>query len=75
MLKKFYLLAWISVALSAVGSLLGGHFDSVTQVGFSLAVLALVYALALWSVLTNTEDSELKIFSRDDALNFKGGKQ
>ena len=75
MLKIFYLLAWILVALLAVVSLLGGYFDAVTQVSFSVAVLALVYALALWSVLTNTQDKRLEIYSRGDALNFEGGKQ
>jgi hypothetical protein len=75
MLKTFYLLAWILVALLAVVSLLGGYFDAVTQAGFSVAVLALVYALALWSVLTNTQDTRLEISSRGDVLNFDGGTQ
>lgn len=75
MLKTFYLLAWILVALLAVVSLLGGYFYAATQVAFSVAALALVYALALWSVLTNTQDTRLEISSRADALNFEGGKQ
>lgn len=75
MLKTFYLLAWILVALLAVVSLLGGYFYAATQVGLSVAVLALVYALALWSVLTNTHDTRLEISSRGDAPNFGGGKQ
>lgn len=66
MLKTSYILVWILVALSAVVSLLGGYFNSVTQVAFSVTVLALVYALALWSVFTNTQDIKLETFSRND---------
>jgi hypothetical protein len=75
MLKTFYILAWFLVALSAVVSLLGGYFNSVTQLTFSVAVLALVYALVLWSVLTNTQDASLEMSRRGDGLNFMGGKQ
>jgi hypothetical protein len=64
MLKTFYILAWILVALSAVVTHLGGYFNSVAQVTFSFAVLALVYALALWSVFTNTQRTELEISTR-----------
>lgn len=75
MLKTSYILAWILVALSAVVSLSSGYFDSATQVAFSVAVLALVYALALWSVLTSSPDARRETFCEIDQLNLKGGKQ
>jgi ABC-type nickel/cobalt efflux system permease component RcnA len=75
MLKTIYAMAWILVALAAIVSLLGDHFSSLTQVAFSVAVLVLVYALALWSVFTNTKDIRAEIFSRSDEINFNGGNQ
>jgi len=75
MMKTFYILAWVLVALSAVVSLWAGYFNSATQVAFSVMVLALVYALALWSVITNPQDTKHEIFRWNDELNFKGGKQ
>ena len=70
MLKPLYILVWILVALLIVSSFLGGYFNTVTQIALSVVVLGLVYALALWSVLTN--NGKLEIFSRNQAY-FKGG--
>ena len=75
MLKTFYLLAWILVALSAGVSLSGGYFDSVTQVAISITVLALVYALALWSVFMHTRDARSQQYINAMGLNSNGGKQ
>jgi hypothetical protein len=75
MLKTYYILAWILVTVLAVLSLLAGNFNSAAQVSFSVAVLALVYALALWSVFTNTNDATLEMLSKHDTLRYKGEKQ
>jgi hypothetical protein len=72
MLKTFYILAWVLVAMSAVVSLWGGYFNSVTQVTLSVAALVLVYALALWSVFTNVQDDVVR---GNRELEFKGGTQ
>lgn len=74
MLKIFYILAWILVALLAVVALLAGYFNSITQVTFSFAVLALVYALALWSVF-KTQDARFEMLGRGNEPSSKGGKQ
>ncbi|HMJ07872.1 MAG TPA: hypothetical protein VK468_02635 [Pyrinomonadaceae bacterium] len=65
-MKTFYILAWILVAIAAVVSFVTGYFNSATLVAFSLTALALVYALALWSVITNTPDMMPKVFHRND---------
>ena len=72
MLKTTYILAWVLVALSAVGSLWGGYFNPVTQVAFSVAGLVLIYGLALWSVFTNTHDD---VVGGNHELHFSGGMQ
>jgi ABC-type nickel/cobalt efflux system permease component RcnA len=58
MMKNFYISAWILLALAAFVSVLTGTFNAVTLFVFSLVALALVYALALWSVVTQTRDLE-----------------
>jgi hypothetical protein len=70
MLKTFYILAWVLVAMTAAVSLWGGFFNSVTQVAFSVAALVLVYALALWSVFTNTHDD---LVGGNHEIQFHGG--
>lgn len=56
-IKKFYAAAWILLALTASVALLTGSFNAVTLFVFSLAALALVYALALWTVVVNTRET------------------
>ena len=56
MMKTFYKLAWIFVALVAAVSFLMGYFDVIAMIVLSLVAVSLVYALSLWSVFTNTPD-------------------
>jgi hypothetical protein len=70
MLKTIYILAWVLVAMSAIGSLWGGYINPVTQVVFSVAAVVLVYALALWSVFTNTHDDAV---GGNQELQFRRG--
>lgn len=65
-MKQLYFLAWFLVVFAALVSFLTGNFGAVTLVAFSLIALGLVYGLALWSVITNTRDINLKIFSAND---------
>lgn len=53
-IKKIYAAAWVLLALTAFVTFLTGSFNSLTLVVFSLAALALVHALALWTVVVNT---------------------
>ena len=53
MLKKFYVLAWFLLIGSALIAVLTGSLNEIGMVAFGLIGLALVYALALWSVFTN----------------------
>lgn len=55
-MKNFYIAAWVLLAMAAFVSVLTGTFNAVTLFVFSLVALALVYALALWSVITQTRD-------------------
>ena len=55
-MKKFYVLAWFLLAASALVSVFTGTFNPLATVVFSLVALALVLALALWSVIVNTRD-------------------
>ena len=55
-MKNFYISAWILLALAAFVSVLTGTFNAVTLFVFSLVALALVYTLALWSVIPQTRD-------------------
>ena len=55
-MKNFYISAWILLAITAFVSVLTGTFNAVTLFVFSLVALALVYALALWSVIVNARD-------------------
>lgn len=65
MMKTFYTLAWVFLALLAVRFALTGVLNPVTLVGLSLAALALVYGLALWSVFSSAQDPRLKVFDRN----------
>lgn len=65
MMKTFYTLAWVFLALLSVRFALTGVLNPVTLVGLSLAALALVYGLALWSVFSNAQDPRLQVFDRN----------
>lgn len=53
MIKKFYVFAWFLLIGSAIGSILSGTFDAMGMVAVSLGAVGLVYAFAMWAVLTN----------------------
>ena len=72
MLKTIYIMAWVLLAMSAIGSLLSGYVNPMTQVAFGVGALALIYALALWSVFTNTPDD---VVGGNHELQFNGGMQ
>ena len=55
-MKKFYISAWIVLAAAALVSVLTGTLNAAVLVAISLIALGLVYALALWSVITNTRE-------------------
>ena len=68
MMKTFYVLAWILLALTAAVSFSMGYFDAITMVVLSLVAVSLVYALALWSAISTTPDMMPKVFDRNDEL-------
>ena len=53
MLKNFYALAWFLLIGSVVVSALTGSINEIGMVAFGLIGLVLIYALALWSVISN----------------------
>lgn len=55
-MKKLYLAAWTLLTATALVSVFTGAFNPVTLFVFSLVALALVYTLALWSVIVNTRE-------------------
>lgn len=56
MMKNLYISAWILLAAAAFVSVLTGSFNPAALFVFSLVALALVYALALWSVMADARD-------------------
>ena len=68
MMKTFYILAWILLALTAAVSISMGYFDAITIVVLSLVTVSLVYGLALWSAISSTPDMMPKVFDRNDEL-------
>ena len=54
-MKKSYVSAWFLLAAAAFVAVLTGVMNAAALVAFSLVALGLVYALALWSVFTNTK--------------------
>ena len=60
MIKKFYSFAWLVLTGSVVASIFMGQLDPIRLLAFSLAALALVYALLLWSVFANTRDMRIE---------------
>ena len=65
MMKAFYALTWVFLGLTAITMALTGALSPVALVALSLAAAALVYGLALWSVITNTRDQKLQVFDRN----------
>lgn len=57
-MKSFYISAWILFTITALVTVLTGTFSSPTLVVLSLVTFGLVYALALWSILTNTREAK-----------------
>ena len=55
-MKKFYISAWILLAVTAFAAVLTGSFSPIAMLAFSLIALALVFALMLWTVIENTRD-------------------
>lgn len=56
MMKQFYIAAWILLAISAIATVLTGSFSPAILLVYSLGALALVMALAMWSVYVQTRD-------------------
>lgn len=65
MMKTFYALAWVFLGLISVRLALTGALNPVALVVLGLAAAALVYGLALWSVITNTRDPPPQVFGRN----------
>lgn len=57
-MKKLYVSAWFLLAAAAFVAGFTGAMNAAALVMFSLVALGLVYALALWSVFTNTRELE-----------------
>lgn len=55
MIKKFYIFAWLLLAASILFSVVNGPLNGLQMVVFSLIGVGLVYAFALWAVLSNPE--------------------
>ena len=66
MFKSLFILAWILVGFASVAPLLDGDFDPAMQIALSVAVLTLVYAFALWSVMRRHQDPRLTIWGGRD---------
>lgn len=63
-MKTFYAMAWIFLGLISVRLALAGALNPVALVVLSLAAVALVYGLALWSV-TNIRDPSPQVFDQN----------
>lgn len=61
MIKKLYASAWILAITALLVSILTGNFNGAAMVVFSLIVLGLFYAFALWSVTVNTRHSLIAV--------------
>jgi hypothetical protein len=58
MIKKFYIFAWLFLAGSIGLSILKGQMGGLQMLAFSVILLALVYAFALWAVMVNAGDAQ-----------------
>ena len=56
MIKSIYILAWLLLVGSITGSVVNGTLTDLGLLAHALIALGLVYALALWAVLTNPGD-------------------
>lgn len=65
MMKTFYAMAWVFLGLISVRLAMTGALDPVALVVLSLAAVALIYGLALWSVITNARDQMPQAFDRN----------
>ena len=72
MLKKFYAAAWILLFLTAFVSLLTGAANWAALVIYSLFALALVYALALWTLVDNNRRHKDRLENKFRFLGIKG---
>lgn len=57
-MKNLYVSAWFLLAAAALVSALTGGFTPVAMVVFSLITLELIFALLLWSVIVNSQETE-----------------
>lgn len=57
-MKNIYIASWILLTISFLATVLTGSFNALSLVVFSFAALALVYALAIWSVFINTQNTQ-----------------
>lgn len=55
-MKQIYISAWILLALAALVAISTGSFSTAVLLVFSLIALGLVFTLAVWSVIVNTQD-------------------
>lgn len=53
-MKKIYGFAWVLLAAAVIATASSGALNAAALFIYSLVALALVYALALWSVFVNT---------------------
>lgn len=70
-MKKIYTAAWFLLTLFFVATVFTGYFNALSLVVFSLGALALVYALALWTLFVNTPDEAVEQFAGNDKFIFK----
>lgn len=56
-MKKIYTAAWFLLGILFIAAVLTGYLNPVSLVVFSLFALALVYALAVWTVFVNTREA------------------
>ena len=56
-MKQFYGLLWLVLGTVALISVSMGAINPVGLVAFSLVVLGLVYAFALWWIIVNARDA------------------
>jgi hypothetical protein len=68
-MKKIYAFAWFVLVAAVFFTVLTASFTPAALVTFSLAALALFYALALWSVITNTGEIQSHSSVRDRPMN------
>jgi hypothetical protein len=66
MFKTILAFAWILLGLAAVLLGLNGSISWTAMVTVSLVALALFYAFALWTVISNTRDSQLPSLKIDE---------